>query len=592
MRVSAHREVRLTCDRKTAWSRITDTNRLNREAGLAEVEYEPLPGPGAARFRVRTWLGPLPAEFEELPFEWREPERWSVRRRVKRHLVKEIRADFTLHDGPDGGTRLDVRVELELRGPVFWPIGQAGAETTVRRLARAAQRLAGGSTGRVLPRVDRPLLARKAEALRRAVPERGAAVASLVSHLENAADEAVLRMRPYELAAQWKAERTEVLDLFLAATDQGLLELSFDLLCPSCRTATVRVPSLSDVESHAHCTLCELGFETELDRSVEATFRPAPALRRAEELRFCTGGPMMTPHVLWQAVLPERGAVSLVLPKEEGRYRLLLRGGATHPLFVRADGATEGTLTVSSEGFSGPDTWRPEARLSLEILPGGGDRHAKLEHRSFESLAVTVYELSTRPGFQRRLSGVLLKPDASLKVGRATLLFTDLRGSTAFYGRVGDAKAFRTVQDHFDLLRDIIEAHQGSVVKTIGDAIMASFPTETAGLAAALLMLERFERFLERDPELSGLGLKLGLASGPCYAVTANGALDFFGQTVNTTARIEGQAGAGELVVPVEFLEALGLSEGPEGAQVVERFSVTPKGLEHPLHLARLRAVP
>lgn len=589
MKVSAVAEARLDCDRKTAWARIADSNRLNREAGLAEVEYEPIPGAQPARFRVRTWLGPLPAILEELPFEWEEAERWAVRRRVRRHLVRELMAELRLHDGPNGGTRLDVRVELELASPVFWAIGQAGARSSARRLARAAERLVRGAASEALPRVDRPLLARKAAALRRLRPEALALVDALVAELESAPDDAVARLRPYEFAARRGADRELGLDLFLDATDQGLLELSFDLLCPSCRTATHRVPSLAEVESHAHCALCDLGFELELDRSVEASFSPAPAVRRVEPQRFCTGGPAMTPHVVWQQNLPASGRVQVAAPRGEGRYRLFLRGGATHPFSVSPAGSREATIVIGPEGLLGPDEVQPSARLELEILPGGGERHLKLEHRAWESEAATVYALSTRPGFQRRLSGALLKPDTSLKVGRATLLFSDLRGSTAFYARVGDAKAFRAVQEHFDLLRAAIEARGGTVVKTIGDAIMASFPSEEAGLAAAVEMLERFSAFLGRDPELAELGLKLGLASGPCYAVTANGSLDFFGQTVNTAARIEGQAGAGELVVPTELLEALSLPEGPAGTALAERFEVTPKGLAAPLALTRLR---
>lgn len=589
MKVSASTSLQLPCDRATAWSRIADSNRLNREAGLAAVEYQPMPGPQLARFRVRTWLGPLPAELEELPFEWVEGERWSVRRRARHPMVRALSAELRLEDGRDQTTRLDVEVELELRSPVFWPIGRAGAESSARRLARAAERLARGRSLDPPPRVDRPLLLRKAEALRRLQPEARALVDALVERLEAAPDDAVARLRPYEFAAEQQAERAACLDLFLAATDEGLLELSFDLLCPSCRTASHRVPSLAEVESHAHCALCELGFEVELDRSVEATFAPSPALRRVAAQRYCTGGPALTPHVVWQQNLPAEGRVQASAPAEEGRFRLFLRGGATHRLEVSPAGAEEATITLRPEGFEGPEVVSPGARLVLEVLAGAGERHLKLEHRAYESQAATVYELSTRPGFQRRLSGLLLKPEASLKVGRATLLFSDLRGSTAFYARVGDAKAFRTVQEHFDLLRQVIESKDGVVVKTIGDAIMASFPTEEAGLGAAVLMLERFDEFLAADPEIAGLGLKLGLASGPCYAVTANGALDFFGQTVNTTARIEGQAGAGELVVPMALLAALGWPEGPPGAALVERFRATPKGLDAPLDLARLR---
>jgi len=61
-----------------------------------------------------------------------------------------------------------------------------------------------------------------------------------------------------------------------------------------------------------------------------------------------------------------------------------------------------------------------------------------------------------------------------------TFLFSDLKGSTALYDRVGDLVAFDLVNEHFRLLQEIIASERGAVVKTIGDAVMATFETRTA----------------------------------------------------------------------------------------------------------------
>ncbi len=62
-----------------------------------------------------------------------------------------------------------------------------------------------------------------------------------------------------------------------------------------------------------------------------------------------------------------------------------------------------------------------------------------------------------------------------LTVRRLALLFTDLQGSTALYDRIGDMKAFDLVRLHFGHLRECIARNSGALVKTIGDAVMASF---------------------------------------------------------------------------------------------------------------------
>src|SRR5262249_5055791 len=82
--------------------------------------------------------------------------------------------------------------------------------------------------------------------------------------------------------------------------------------------------------------------------------------------------------------------------------------------------------------------------------------------------------------------------------------------------------------------------------------------------------------------------LKLGIHAGPCYAVTANKIIDYFGQTVNVAARLQGQAEAGELVVAEELAERA-LAEGwLTHARISERFGVKLKGIDDEMRAARL----
>jgi len=328
-----------------------------------------------------------------------------------------------------------------------------------------------------------------------------------------------------------------------------LLELSWELVCPSCRTGTESAEALSELPVSGHCQLCDLSFELELDRAVEATFRPSRSLRTLATGPYCIGGPRRTPHVVAQTLLEPGGKAELVAPSEPGRYRLFLRGGSTSALEV-AEGGQKSLLIRAAEGELSPATavLAPGAQLEIEHA-GEKQTHIKLERLAYASRAATAHVVSTLPEFRREFSGDLLRPGTTLKVARVALLFTDLTDSTALYTRVGDAKAFKVVHEHFDLLKSIVAERRGSVVKTIGDAVMAAFVEERDAVAAAVEMLERFPTFRGGLPEASKTFLKVGVYAGPCYVVTANGILDYFGQTVNLAARLQGAARAGDVIL-------------------------------------------
>ncbi|MCH9679864.1 MAG: adenylate/guanylate cyclase domain-containing protein, partial [Deltaproteobacteria bacterium] len=153
--------------------------------------------------------------------------------------------------------------------------------------------------------------------------------------------------------------------------------------------------------------------------------------------------------------------------------------------------------------------------------------------------------IASQPDFMDLFATEAPAAGLELTIGSLTLLFSDLTGSTALYETVGDARAFAIVQEHFGLMEQAIAAHEGAVVKTMGDAVMASFGAPQHAVAAALQAV----RETEAKHGTLDIGVKVGIHDGPCLAVRANDRLDFFGTTVNLAARLQGQAGAGELVM-------------------------------------------
>lgn len=586
-RIAEQTHTRTTLPAEVLWGLISDTERLNREAGLSPVEVTRSERGGPAPYVVRTAVGPFHLEYEELPFEWKAPERLVIRRRmIRAGPVKELSATFTIAPTAQGSD-VTTRIEVELSGLRWLAPGKIAARVVASRLEAAITRLASQEARRPAP-TSTPW-ERTARALEEAVPEElRPLVPKLLQHLAQADDLDASRLRPYVVADALAAPRRQFLELCLYAVIAGLLELSWDLICPSCRTSTERGPSLSEIGESGHCNLCDITYELDFDRAVEASFRISRALRTIEEVQYCTGGPAATPHVLRQITVWPGQEAELEAPLVPGRYRLFARGGLVAPLEVVAGGASMVEIAVGTEIRPATLSVAPRARLSLH-LEGVEARHVKVEHLEWASLAATAHDVSGLPYFRERFSGEVLRPGLALKVSRSTLLFTDLGASTELYSKRGDAVAFRLVHDHFELLGRIIAERGGTVVKTIGDAVMASFSDESTAFSAAAEMNKAFVNFRAARAQAERLSLKIGLYSGPCYMVTANGVLDYFGQTVNLAARLQAQAKEDEIVLVQEAYERLRVGGAIGEIWSSEPFAAELKGIEGSIESVRLK---
>ncbi|HYP78595.1 MAG TPA: DUF5939 domain-containing protein [Polyangiaceae bacterium] len=604
--VVVERHIDLASDRASLWCAVGDTERLNRAIGLGRLELTPRTDAGAARFLVRTVSAGLPLEYEERPFEWVEGERFSVTRVLHGGVMKRMDTSFTLESLPTSGTRVHVRIAIASRYALLNPILRLQTSRMVERIEaelRSADReVQEGKIAcfrKTLTPVDHNALGRARAALIESVPaERKALATRLADFVATGSDADVTRIRPLDLAFEWRVDGRELLAVCLSAVVVGLLELRWDLVCPSCRTATDRQTSLSELPTAAHCQLCDISYEIELDRAVEATFVPAPSLRKPEPGPFCIGGPMRTPHVVAQAILPPRGTVSFSAPENPGRYRIFVRGGASAAIEVKENGDqalhlhVDGqslTRVAADSGTAKLAVVRPAARLEIS-QSDASERHVKLERMEWASRAATAHLVSTLPEFRRQFSGDLLRPGVSLRVARVALLFTDLTDSTALYHTVGDAKAFKVVQEHFDVLSAIIAEHRGAIVKTIGDAVMAAFAEERDALDAAFAMHRAFPAFRAGNTDAARTFLKIGVFAGPCYVVTANGVLDYFGQTVNIAARLQGASGPGEVVLDGQFADEAERSGWLKSFSISEHFEARLKGLPSPVRVARIVA--
>jgi len=117
-----------------------------------------------------------------------------------------------------------------------------------------------------------------------------------------------------------------------------------------------------------------------------------------------------------------------------------------------------------------------ENRTDSRVLPAVWVANQSLEDLLQRRKPVlTAKRLLTNQTFRDIYRTDTLAIGQRLKILSLTFLFSDLKGSTELYARVGDLVAFDLVGEHFRLLQKIISSEKGAVVKTIGDAVMATF---------------------------------------------------------------------------------------------------------------------
>ena len=199
----------------------------------------------------------------------------------------------------------------------------------------------------------------------------------------------------------------------------------------------------------------------------------------------------------------------------------------------------------------------------VQFPPDAGD-----EFLTFDPY-LTGKHLLTSQTFKSLFRSEVVGGAQGIAIRDIAILFTDIRGSTALYQRIGDLNAYELVQQHFDWLREATVRHGGAVVKTIGDAVMAAYPDAAHAVAAALDMRAAAERYNQGQPDRP-VALKIGVHHGTAIAVTMNDELDYFGQTVNIAARVQALADAQEICVTGEVrdypgVEALLAGSRPAG---------------------------
>jgi len=134
------------------------------------------------------------------------------------------------------------------------------------------------------------------------------------------------------------------------------------------------------------------------------------------------------------------------------------------------------------------------------------------------------------------------------------ILFADVVGSTQLYERLGDVKAREMVSRCLEIMRAATEGNEGSVIKTMGDEVMATFPTADDAMNAARSMQEQITQASELSHDDGHVAIRIGCHYGPVVQEQR----DIFGSAVHTANRMTSQAKARQIITTQATVDLLG----------------------------------
>ncbi len=391
----------------------------------------------------------------------------------------------------------------------------------------------------------------------------------LRDRVNHADDRMLFRINPYTFAEEAGVPADRAIELLLRASALGLVRVEWSLVCRGCGECATSHFKLSELGSTFHCVACATDRITNLHEQVEVGFTIHPeirALRYAHpeslELADFFFDYRFSPNIL------VRGEGVRLVDYLRTHTQLLTRlapGGLTTADVVLEEGWVVGSprAKITVTGARTSDTREVELVFdgrAFEPRPtiAPGPVRISVRNDSADPVPVLLYftpivtyfdyvpflsgqRLLNSDDFRRHLGTEVVRPGTGIPTRGNTLLFSDLTGSTAIYDRIGDAAAFELVSAHFESLARVVTRHSGVVVKTIGDALMASFSRPADAVRAALEMRDALVG--SREP----LSLKIGIHRGDCLVVNVRDTLDYFGQMVNIAARVQTCARGGDV---------------------------------------------
>lgn len=507
------------------WPLIADTSSLNKQLGFNAMSFEYENGKKIGRSKI--WI--FDSVWEEVPWSWSYEKHIKNSRLYSKGPLKEIHSQWNIRNSGNGSL-LRIQFQGVASRKFLNPLITVMFKVLGQKLQDHFSSLSGhresGKVANVLPENWQ----RRMDSINANVKE------SMENLLLYGANVDLNRIQPKKFAREHRLNSRNVINSFLTLSKQPVFRLYFDLMCPHCRAPSHKLESLGEIPTLAECAACNTKFNSDKEDAVEVVFRPHENFLKLDEVLYCSAEPAQQQKILLKANLKPAdqitfdcpdGITDLVLHLDEKDKR------TSHPI---------GILTVKSE-------------ILLSSIPQSAGKSMSFKNDTEETMSLSL-ELDTESHDSLRIGEVLsysefvnyfgkqsLAPQVAVSLGQQAILFSDIVGSSEMYRAMGDTTAFEKVKIHFEKSFELVRHHKGQVVKTLGDSVMAAFPWTADAIRCAIAMQDWFES------EKSELKIRISMNSGNCLAITLTNGIDYFGDTVNLAAKLQSEAGSGEIIL-------------------------------------------
>jgi hypothetical protein len=523
------------------WPHVADTDCFNEAVGLGPVEVElARESPDTtARLGHAQALG-LEMRWREYPFEWIKNREHTVFRWYREGPLEALWNRVELQKRADGGTDLTHEIAIIPRGV----LGRVAALVEIgQRLRRAMDRvyrrlddvIASGEKNDPYDMRHEPTAAERVriETGRTKLLDAGfekGPVEALASMLSFEPARNLARMRPFALADRLGTTREHALELMLHAAHIGLLEIAWDLVCPTCMVAHESRSHLGEVTSHAHCSACETDYDRDLGSSVELVLRASPEVRETKTEMFCAGSPARRSHVLLQLVLDpgEERSVAVQLPRGEYAAAAFGVSGAADVAVSPVGFARVGEIVIDDRSVvARPAVFGEGGEVVIRFINDTADeRSVRIEKRDVRADSVPATLALTHPTFRDFFAGELLSYGQLLGVSHLFFLAVDASDRGALFAARGDAQACAQLRAFEEAFERAVREEGGSRLPGPLETMVAAFPSGSRALRATLALLE------ECDDELPA---RAAIHGGRCLALTREARIEYFGETLHRT---------------------------------------------------------
>lgn len=518
---------KLSVSPREIWPFLSDTSRMNKEMGFPPRIEQEIEGEN----HVSTKTLGREEKWIEKPWVWVEEKELQNHRVFKQGWMTEQRGVFSVQE-VEGGCEVSIYFRWGFSNifskMLFAMIGPVLGKN-FQKFFDQKQSLIQSSNSRIV-------------LTSAVVTEPASPYESLFNYFKTADDLDLDRIHLKRLSLQLNLPLDLLLEVAQRMVNEGFLTFSWDVVCPHCRGVRAENKGLAFIENMNSCDACDVEFSLDAEESVEVVFHLTNKLRDVKKFVYCAAEPAKKKHIKFSQLLQPQEDRKVQLDLTPGIYRLRKKtSGSTTYLDVDV---SSNQSSIQWRGTSDRLKVKPKFDLSFQNTAEASDM-VTLEEAWWFQDRLLPREVLSNPHMRNLFSEDHLKIGVKLNVGNQVILFTDIVGSTPFYKSYGDARALKVVQDHYAEVTSIIQRNRGVVVKYIGDAVMAAFTDVESALNSSMEIHSCFEANREDTP----VRLRISFHAGPVLCANMNVGLDYFGTTVNQSAKIQKWAGAHETAI-------------------------------------------